>query len=167
MAQPSRQRLAVLLALAVAGAGVVVAVALRSSDEPAPAAAASTGAAAPLSGLPLVALPPVADVTGDDRLGALQALATKDPTRSDVQMAIGSEQLVRGDGAAATAAFTAAKKLGDPTADVALVVAGYSPKTPDATVRGSSCSRRARRSPATSWAWCSCGRAGCRRPPRR
>jgi tetratricopeptide (TPR) repeat protein len=134
VAQPSRQRLAVLLALAVAGAGVVVAVALRSSDEPVRAAAASTGAAAPLSGLPLVALPPVAEVTGDDKLGALQSLATKEPTRSDVQMAIGSEQLVRGDGVAATAAFTAAKKLGDPAADVALVVAGYSPKTPDATV---------------------------------
>ena len=134
MAQLSRQRLVVLLALAVAAAGVIVAVALHSSDDPAPAAAAATGAAAPLSGLPLVALPPVTDATADDRLGALQALATKDPTRSDVQMAIGSEQLVRGDGTAATAAFTAAKKLGDPDADVALIVASYNPKTPDATV---------------------------------
>ena len=134
MAQLSRQRLAVLLALAVAAAGVIVAVALHSSDEPVRAAAASTGTAAPLSGLPLVALPPVTEATADDRLGALQALATKDPTRSDVQMAIGSEQLVRGDGTAATAAFTAAKKLGDPAADVALIVAGYNPKTPDATV---------------------------------
>ena len=35
---------------------------------------------------------------------------------------------------AATAAFTAARKLGDPAADVALIVAGYNPKTPDATV---------------------------------
>ncbi len=69
---------------------------------------------APLSGLPLVALPPVAGVTGQDRLGALQALAAKDPTRADVQMAIGSEQLVRGDGAAATAAFTAARQARRP-----------------------------------------------------
>ena len=49
-------------------------------------------------------------------------------------MAIGSEQLVRGDGVAATAAFNAAKKLGEPAADIALVVAGYNPKSPDATV---------------------------------
>ena len=134
MAQLSRQRLAVLLGLAVVAAGVIVAVALQSSDEPVRASAASTGAAAPLSGLPLVALPPVTEATAADRLDALQSLATKDPTRSDVQMAIGAEQLVRGDGAAATAAFTSARKLGDPAADVALIVAGYNPKTPDATV---------------------------------
>jgi tetratricopeptide (TPR) repeat protein len=134
VAQLSRQRLAVLLALAAAGAGVVVAVALGSSDEPVRAAAASTAAAAPLSGLPLVALPPVAEVTADDRLGALQSLATQQPKRADVQMAIGSEQLVRGDSAAATAAFEAARKLGDPAADVALVVAGYNAKAPDATI---------------------------------
>jgi tetratricopeptide (TPR) repeat protein len=134
VAQLSRQRLGVLLLLAVAGAGVVVAVALSSSDEPVRADAASTAAAAPLSGLPLVALPPVADVNSDDRLAALQALATQDPTRADVQMAIGSEQLVRGDGAAATAAFTAARKLGEPAADAALVVASYNPKAPDAAI---------------------------------
>jgi tetratricopeptide (TPR) repeat protein len=87
-----------------------------------------------LSGLPLVALPPVAGVKAQDRLGSLQALATQDPTRSDVQMAIGAEQLVRGDAAAATAAFTAARKLGEPAADTALVVAGYSSKAPDATI---------------------------------
>ena len=125
VAQLSRQRLGVLLLLAVAGAGVVVAVALSSSDEPVRAAAASTSAAAPLSGLPLVALPPVADAKTDDRLASLEALATQDPSRADVQMAIGSEQLVRGDAVAATAAFNAAKKLGEPAADTALVVAGY------------------------------------------
>ncbi len=134
MAQVSRQRLAVLLGLAVAGAGVVLAIALGSSDEPVQASAVSTAAAAPLSGLPLVALPPVAGITADDKLGALQSLAAQDPTRTDVQMAIGSEQLVRGDGTAATAAFTAARKLGDPAADVALIVASYDPKAPDATV---------------------------------
>ena len=123
-----------LLALALGAAGVVVAVALRSSDEPVRAAAAATGAAAPLSGLPLVALPPVADAAGDDRLGALQTIVAQQPTRADVQMAIGSEQLVRGDGTAATAAFTAARQLGDPSADVALIVAGYDAKSPDATV---------------------------------
>ena len=49
-------------------------------------------------------------------------------------MAIGSEQLVRGDAVAATAAFNAAKKLGEPAADTALVVAGYNAKSPDAAV---------------------------------
>ncbi len=134
MAQLSRQRLAVLLALAVAGAGLVVAIALGTSDEPVRAAAASTAIAAPLSGLPLVALPPVADVNADDRLASLQQIATQDPARADVQMAIGSEQLVRGDAAAAAAAFTAARKLGDPAADVALIVAAYDAKSPEAAI---------------------------------
>ncbi len=123
-----------LLLLALAAAGVVVAVTLSSSEEPVRAEAASTAAAAPLSGLPLVALPPVADAAADDRLASLEALATKEPTRADVQMAIGAEQLVRGDGVAATAAFNAAKKLGEPAADTALVVAGYNAKAPDATI---------------------------------
>ncbi len=87
-----------------------------------------------MSGLPLVALPPVADAGTEDRLASLEALAAKDPTRADVQMAIGSEQLVRGDGVAATAAFSAARKLGEPAADTALIVASYNPKSPDATV---------------------------------
>ena len=133
MAGLSRQRLAVLGAVAFAGAGVVVALALRSSDDPA-AATTSATVAAPLSGLPLVALPPIAGVTAQDQLAQLQSLAAKAPRRADLQMAIGAEQLVRGDAAAATAAFTAARKLGDPAADAALVVAGYDPKQPDATV---------------------------------
>ncbi len=118
----------------MAGAGVVVAVALGSSDDPVRAEAASTAAAAPLSGLPLVALPPVADASTDDRLASLEAIATEDPARADVQMAIGSEQLVRGDAVAASAAFNAAKKLGEPAADTALVVASYNAKSPDATI---------------------------------
>lgn len=122
-----------LLALAVAGAGVVVVLALGSSDEPETAAATAT-VAAPLSGLPLVALPPVDGVEGDDRLAALETMAAKEPGRADLQMAIGSEQLVRGDGTAATAAFTSARKLGDENADVALAVADYDAKTPDATI---------------------------------
>ena len=133
MAKPSRQRLAILGVAAVAGAGVVLALSLGSGDDP-PQTATTATAAAPLSGLPLVALPPVDGLAGGDRLGQLQALAAKDPSRADLQMAIGSEQLVRGDGAAATAAFTAARRLGDPAADVALAVAGYDPKQPDATV---------------------------------
>jgi tetratricopeptide (TPR) repeat protein len=133
VARLSRQRLAVLAVTAVAGAGVVVALALRSSDTT-PQTATTATVAAPLSGLPLVALPPIEGVASGDRLGRLQALAVKDPKRADLQMAIGSEQLVRGDGEAATAAFTAARRLGDPSADVALAVAGYDAKEPDATV---------------------------------
>jgi tetratricopeptide (TPR) repeat protein len=134
VASLSRQRLAVLALAAVVGAGVVVALSLRSSDDTGQAAATTATVAAPLSGLPLVALPPVTGVTDGDRLAQLQALAAKAPKRADLQMAIGSEQLIRGDEAAATAAFTTARRLGDPSADVALVVAGYDPKQPDATV---------------------------------
>jgi tetratricopeptide (TPR) repeat protein len=134
VASLSRQRLAVLAVAAVVGAGVVVALSLRSSDDTGQAAATTATVAAPLSGLPLVALPPVAGLTNGDRLTQLQALAAKDPERADLQMAIGSEQLIRGDGEAATAAFTTARRLGDPGADVALVVAGYDPEEPDATV---------------------------------
>ena len=133
MARLSPQRLAFLAVAAVAGAGVVVALSLRSSDDTPQAATAAT-VAAPLSGLPLVALPPVQGLAGGDQLVQLQTLAAKDPKRADLQMAIGSEQLVRGDGEAAAAAFTAARRLGDPSADVALAVAGYDPKQPDATV---------------------------------
>jgi tetratricopeptide (TPR) repeat protein len=133
VARLSRQRLAFLAVTAVAGAGVVVALALRSSDAT-PQAATTATVAAPLSGLPLVALPPIEGLTTGDRLGQLQALAVKDPKRADLQMAIGSEQLVRGDGEAATAAFTTARRLGDRSADVALAVAGYDPKEPDATI---------------------------------
>ena len=127
MAKPSRQRLAILGVAALAGAGVVVALSLGSSEDP-PQAATTATVAAPLSGLPLVALPPVDGLTAGDRLGQLQALAAKDPTRADLQMAIGSEQLVRGDGDAATAAFTAARRLGDPAADVALAVRRLRPE---------------------------------------
>ncbi len=77
----------------------VVAITLGSSDEPAEGGRRLDHRGGAAGGrLPMVVLPSVADVNGDDRLASLEALATKDPTSADVQMAIGSEQLVRGDG---------------------------------------------------------------------
>ena len=118
----------------MAGAGVVVAAALRSSDEP-PQAATTATVAAPLSGLPLVALPPVGGLTA--RRPARPAAGARGE---------GPDARRPADGDRVRAArprrrrrprprrSRRPRRLGDPAADVALAVAGYDPKQPDATV---------------------------------
>jgi tetratricopeptide (TPR) repeat protein len=132
-----RRRLAVLVLAAVAVAGGLVAFAARGNGGSGSAATTQVITAKPLAGLPPMAVPAVAGgpaSTGANAVKALEDLVRREPTRGDVQVALGAARLAAGDAAGARSAFQEAVKLGDSDGAVGQVLSAYSPADPGATL---------------------------------